>query len=90
MDQIARDVLRQAPRPERPESTGAPDHRVQQAEAEQGVDAPVSTKVVLTPDKAKLWTYGPDMIAKLTRIDYAKLNEAQSDWIDRWNEIFGM
>ena len=63
---------------------------VQQAEAEQGVDAPVSTKVVLTPEKAKLWTYGADMIAKLSRIDYAKLNEAQSDWIDRWNEIFGM
>ncbi|ACM24975.1 ABC transporter substrate-binding protein [Rhizobium rhizogenes] len=63
---------------------------VQQAEAEQGVDAPVSTKVVLTPDQAKLWTYGADMIAKLGRIDYAKLNAAQSDWIDRWNEIFGM
>lgn len=63
---------------------------VQQAEAEQGVDAPVSTKVVLTPEKAKLWTYGAEMIAKLSRIDYAKLTEAQSDWIDRWNEIFGM
>ncbi|MGG6893091.1 MULTISPECIES: ABC transporter substrate-binding protein [Rhizobium] len=63
---------------------------VQQAEAEQGVDAPVSTKVVLTPEKAKLWTYGAEMIAKLSRIDYQKLNEAQSDWIDRWNEIFGM
>ncbi|ENN84466.1 putative solute-binding protein component of ABC transporter [Rhizobium freirei PRF 81] len=63
---------------------------VQQMEAEQGVDAPVSTKVALTPEKAKLWTYGPDMIAKLSRIDYQKLNEAQSDWVDRWNEIFGM
>ncbi|QND49107.1 ABC transporter substrate-binding protein [Rhizobium lusitanum] len=63
---------------------------VQQAEAAQGVDAPVSTKVVLTPEQAKLWTYGADMIAKLGRIDYAKLNAAQSDWIDRWNEIFGM
>lgn len=63
---------------------------VQQAEAEQGVDAPVSTKVELTPEKAKLWTYGAEMIAKLSRIDYAKLTEAQSDWIDRWNEIFGM
>jgi len=63
---------------------------VQQAEAEQGVDAPVSTKVELSPEKAKLWTYGADMIAKLSRIDYQKLNEAQSDWIDRWNEIFGM
>ncbi|MDE1996213.1 MAG: polyamine ABC transporter substrate-binding protein [Rhizobiaceae bacterium] len=63
---------------------------VQQAEAEQGVDAPVSTKVVLTPDQAKIWTYGADMIAKLSRIDYAKMNAVQSDWIDRWNEIFGM
>ena len=63
---------------------------VQQAEAEQGVDAPVSTKVVLPPEKAKLWTYGADMIAKLSRIDYAKLIDAQSDWVDRWNEIFGM
>lgn len=63
---------------------------VQQAEAEQGVDAPVSTKVVLTPEQAKLWTYGADMIAKLGRIDYGKLNAAQADWIDRWNEIFGM
>ncbi|MBB6487695.1 ABC transporter substrate-binding protein [Rhizobium lusitanum] len=63
---------------------------VQQAEAEQGVDAPVSTKVQLSPEKAKLWTYGADMIAKLSRIDYQKLNAAQSDWIDRWNEIFGM
>lgn len=63
---------------------------VQQAEAEQGVDASVSTKVVLTPEKAKLWTYGAEMIAKLSRIDYQKLIEAQSDWVDRWNEIFGM
>lgn len=63
---------------------------VQQAEAEQGVDAPVSTKVVLTPEKAKLWTYGAEMIAKLSRIDYQKLIEAQPDWVDRWNEVFGM
>ncbi|MBB3291310.1 putative spermidine/putrescine transport system substrate-binding protein [Rhizobium sp. BK347] len=63
---------------------------VQQAEAEQGVDAPVSTKVVLPAEKAKLWTYGAEMIAKLSRIDYQKLIEAQSDWVDRWNEIFGM
>ncbi len=63
---------------------------VQQAEAEQGVDAPVSTKVVLPPEKAKLWTYGAEMIAKLSRIDYQKLIEAQPDWVDRWNEIFGM
>lgn len=61
---------------------------VQQIEAEQGGDAPVSTKVTLTPDQAKLWTYGPEMIGKLNRLDYQKLNEAKTDWLDRWNEIF--
>lgn len=65
-------------------------NEVQQAEAEQGVDAPVNTEVKLTPDVAKLWTYGPEAVAKLNRIDYAKMNEAKSEWIDRWNEIFGM
>lgn len=63
---------------------------VQQAEAAQGVDAPVNTEVQLTPDQAKLWTYGPEAIGKLSRVDYAKMNAAKSDWIDRWNEIFGM
>jgi putative spermidine/putrescine transport system substrate-binding protein len=63
---------------------------VQQAEAEQGVDAPVNTNVKLTPDQAKIWTYGPEAIAKLNRIDYDKLNTAKANWIDRWNEIFGM
>ncbi len=62
---------------------------VQQKEAEQGVDAPISTKVVLTPDQAKIWTYGADQVSSLTRIDYAKMNAAKTDWIDRWNEVFG-
>lgn len=61
---------------------------VQQLEAEQGVDAPVNSKVQLTPEQAKMWTYGAEMIAKLNRLDYEKLNEAKTDWIDRWNEIF--
>ncbi|MFD1744979.1 PotD/PotF family extracellular solute-binding protein [Rhizobium helianthi] len=61
---------------------------VQQIQAEQGVDAPVNSKVQLTPEQAKMWTYGADMIAKLNRLDYEKLNEAKTDWIDRWNEIF--
>ena len=64
--------------------------QVQQAEAEQGVDAPVSTKVVLKPDQARLWTYGAAMIGKLRRIDYSKLGAVRSDWIDRWSELFGM
>jgi putative spermidine/putrescine transport system substrate-binding protein len=63
---------------------------VQQKEAEQGVDAPISTKVELTPDQAKLWTYGADQVNSLQRLDYAKMIEATPDWIERWNEVFGM
>lgn len=63
---------------------------VQQREAETGVDAPVSTAVKLKPEEAKLWVYGPDMVNSLNRVDYDKLNAAKGDWIDRWNEIFGM
>ena len=64
--------------------------KVQQEEAEQGVDAPISTKVVLTPAEAKLWTYGAKMVNSLQRLDYAKMIAATPDWIDRWNDIFGM
>jgi len=63
---------------------------VQQKEAEQGVDAPVNTEVKLTDEQASLWTYGQEVVASLNRMDYAKMNEAKTDWIDRWNEIFGM
>ena len=63
---------------------------IQQVNAEQGVDAPVNTEVELTPEQASIWTYGPDAIAALNRMDYAKMNAAKTDWIDRWNEIFGM
>jgi len=63
---------------------------IQQIEAEQGVDAPVSTEVMLTPEQAALWTYGADKIASLNRVDYAAMNAAKDAWIDRWNEIFGM
>jgi len=62
---------------------------VQQKEAEQGVDAPINTKVELTPDQAKIWTFGAEQVGSLSRIDYAKMNEAKTDWIDRWNEVFG-
>ncbi|SMF21495.1 putative spermidine/putrescine transport system substrate-binding protein [Xaviernesmea oryzae] len=62
---------------------------VQQKEAEQGVDAPINTKVELTPEQAKIWTYGAEQVSSLSRIDYAKMNEAKTDWIDRWNEVFG-
>jgi putative spermidine/putrescine transport system substrate-binding protein len=63
---------------------------IQQQNAEQGVDAPVSTEVELTPEQAEMWTYGDDKIASLNRLDYGKLNAAKTDWVDRWNEIFGM
>ncbi|MCY6383480.1 ABC transporter substrate-binding protein [Hoeflea prorocentri] len=63
---------------------------VQTIEAKQGVDAPVNTEVVLTEEEAANWTYGEDEIAALNRIDYGKLNAAKTEWIDRWNEIFGL
>ncbi|TNM63890.1 ABC transporter substrate-binding protein [Aliirhizobium smilacinae] len=61
---------------------------VQQKEAEQGVDAPINTKVELKPEQAKMWTYGAEQVSSLSRIDYAKMNEAKTDWIDQWNELF--
>ena len=63
---------------------------VQQANAEQGVDAPVSTAVTLDAEQAAIWTYGPDAIAALNRVDYTAMNAAKDDWIDRWAEVFGM
>lgn len=63
---------------------------VQQIEAEQGVDAPVNKEVELTPEQAALWTYGEEMISSLNGMDYEKMNAAKTEWIDRWNEIFGM
>jgi putative spermidine/putrescine transport system substrate-binding protein len=65
------------------------DPKVQQTLAENGVDAPVQPSVTLTPEVAKQWTYGAAMIAGLKRLDYDKLNAARTDWIDRWNEVFG-
>jgi putative spermidine/putrescine transport system substrate-binding protein len=62
---------------------------VQQREAETGVDAPVATAVKLQPAEAALWVYGPDMVNSLNRVEYDKMNQVKSDWIDRWNEIFG-
>ena len=62
---------------------------VQQRNAEEGVDAPVNVGVELTPEQAELWTYGPDAISALSRMDYVKMNAGKAEWIDRWNEIFG-
>lgn len=63
---------------------------IQMNNAMQGVDAPVRPDVELPAEIAAGWTYGADAIAELNRIDYAALNAAKSDWIDRWNEVFGM
>ncbi|MGE0502585.1 MAG: PotD/PotF family extracellular solute-binding protein [Rhizobiaceae bacterium] len=66
------------------------DPALQQTLAENGVDAPVAKSVRLTPEQAKQWTYGADMVASLKRVDYEKMNAAKDGWIDRWNEVFGM
>jgi putative spermidine/putrescine transport system substrate-binding protein len=63
---------------------------IQQTEAEQGVDAPVNAEVKLTDEQAAIWTYGDKMISSLHRMDYEKMNANKTEWIDRWNEIFGM
>lgn len=63
---------------------------VQRRNALEGVDAPVNTEVELTPGQAAAWTYGQEAIDALGRMDYARMNAAKSDWIDRWNEVFGM
>lgn len=65
-------------------------HEVQQVEAEQAVDAPVRPDVELTPEQAAVWTYGAAVIDALQRVDYAQMNAHRADWIDRWNELFGM
>jgi putative spermidine/putrescine transport system substrate-binding protein len=56
----------------------------------EGVDATVRPDVELPPEIAANWTYGADAIAALNRVDYAALNAVKTDWIDRWNEVFGM
>ncbi|MEQ3624256.1 MAG: polyamine ABC transporter substrate-binding protein [Celeribacter sp.] len=63
---------------------------VQQLEAEQGVDAPINMNVELEPEQAAMWTYGQEAIDSLITMDYAAMNATRTDWIDRWNEIFGM
>ena len=62
---------------------------IQQKLAEEGVDAPAVKAVTLTPEQAALWTYGADMIAGLSRVDYVKMNAAKPGWIEKWNELFG-
>lgn len=63
---------------------------IQQQLAERGIDAPVNTGVELSEEEAEIWTYGDDMIAGLQRVDYAPMNAVLDEWINRWNETFGM
>lgn len=65
------------------------DPAIQKTLAVEKVDAPIVASVALTPEEAKGWTYGPETIARLNRLDYAKLNAAKEDWTERWTEIFG-
>lgn len=66
------------------------DPEVQATLAKNGVDAPVHTSVELTPEEASQWTYGAEMIDGLKRVDYSQMNAAKAEWIERWNEVFGM
>ncbi|MEJ6392681.1 ABC transporter substrate-binding protein [Gymnodinialimonas sp. 2305UL16-5] len=63
---------------------------IQQELAERGVDAPVHAGVDLTEEQAAPWTYGDEMISGLQRVDYVPMNANLDEWINRWNEIFGM
>ena len=65
------------------------DPERQQILAENGVDAPTHAAVELAPEVAARWTYGEEQLASLRRVDYAQMNAARPDWIERWNELFG-
>jgi len=55
--------------------------------AENGVDAPVHASVELSPEIAARWTHG-ERRENLRQVDYARMNAARADWIERWNELF--
>lgn len=66
------------------------DPELQATLAKNGVDAPTHRAVELTPEEARQWTYGAEMISGLKRVDYSQMNAAKADWVDMWNEVFGM
>ena len=66
------------------------DPALQKVLAENGVDAPTAKSVELSPEAARKWTYGEARINGLKRIDYSQMNAVKGQWVDRWNEIFGM
>lgn len=61
---------------------------IQQTLGANGVDGPVAKDAKLTPEQAKQWVYGAEMVAKLKTLDYDKLNAVKGDWVDRWNELY--
>lgn len=63
---------------------------VQLAEALDGVDCPVNTEVELTPEQSANFTYGQEMVDKLTFVDWKTINDHQADWIASWNSIFSV
>lgn len=63
---------------------------VQEAEALDGVDAPVRKDVELTEEQAANFTYGEEMISSLQIPDWAVINENKADWTNRWNELFSV
>lgn len=63
---------------------------VQEAEALDGVDAPVRKDVALTEEQAANFTYGEEMINSLQIPDWAVINENKADWTNRWNELFSV
>lgn len=66
------------------------DAETQKTLAENGVDAPVVEGLEIAPEAAEQWTYGAEEIAGLQRVDYAKMNAAKDEWLERWSEVFGM
>lgn len=63
---------------------------VQQADALDGVDAPVNTEVELTEEQAANFTYGQEMVDSLILPDWSLITEKKADWINRWNELFSV
>jgi len=58
---------------------------VQKALALARVDSPVNSEVALSDEEAAGLTYGADLIASLQTVDWAAVNAAKPDWIERWN-----
>ena len=65
-------------------------YEVQNANALDGVDAPVRMDVVLTEDQVGSFVYGADEVAKLVLPDWSLIAEHQANWINSWNAIFSV